>query len=484
MKGILLAGGAGTRLYPTTQSISKQLIPIFNKPMVYYSLSVILMAGIKDILIISTERDLPLYKALFKDGSQLGLNITYKAQENPKGGIAEAFIVGEEFIGSDKVCLMLGDNVFYGGDFDKMVKEASKIEMGAEIFAYYVKDPKRYGVIEFDDNFNVISIEEKPEHPKSMYAQTGLYFYDNSVVEIAKHMQRSERGELEITDLNKEYLKRGQLKVRTLDRGVAWLDTGTADSLLETSNFVETIQHRQGIEIGCIEEIAYQNGFITLAQLEKLTNDLSKTEYGEYLINFVEREKKKNIIIKPSPKFIKTEIPDVIIFEPAVFNDERGYFMETYNEKLFADNGINNKFLQDNESKSTKGVLRGLHYQMEPYAQAKLVRVTRGKVLDVAVDIRKGSPTFGKYVSVELSAENKRQLFIPKGFAHGFIVLSDEAEFVYKCDNLYNKESESGLIYNDPFVNIDWKMPIDNLIISEKDKLWPTLDNIKNNFVY
>ena len=427
---------------------------------------------------------MPSYETLFKDGSQLGINISYKAQENPKGGLSEAFIVGEEFIGSDKVCLMLGDNIFYGGNFEQLVKEASKLEIGAEIFAYHVKDARRYGVIEFDSNFNVLSIEEKPENPKSTYAQTGLYFYDNSVVEIAKRLPRSKRGELEITDLNVEYLKRGQLKVKTLDKGVAWLDTGTSESLLEASNFIETVQHRQGIEIGCIEEIAYQNGFITLTQLEKLAQDLLKTEYGEYLSSFIEREKSKNIIIKPVSKFIKTEIPDVVIFEPAVFKDSRGYFMETHNEELLAKNGITNKFVQDNQSKSTKGVLRGLHYQMEPYAQAKLVRVTKGKVLDVAVDIRKGSPTFGKYVSVELSEENKRELFIPKGFAHGFIVLSDEAEFFYKCDNLYNKESEAGLMYNDPNVNIDWKMPTDNLIISDKDKMWPTLENIKNNFVY
>lgn len=484
MKGILLAGGAGTRLYPTTQSISKQLIPIFNKPMAYYSLSALLMAGIKDILVISTEKDIPLYEALFKDGSQLGINISYKVQENPRGGLSEAFIVGEEFIGPDKVCLMLGDNIFYGGNFEQLVKEASKLEIGAEIFAYHVKDARRYGVIEFDSNFNVLSIEEKPENPKSTYAQTGLYFYDNSVVEIAKRLPRSKRGELEITDLNVEYLKKGQLKVRTLDKGVAWLDTGTSESLLEASNFVETVQHRQGIEIGCIEEIAYQNGFITLTQLEKLTQDLSKTEYGEYLLDFIAREKAKSVMVKPVAKFTRTEIPDVVIFEPAVFKDSRGYFMETYNEKLFNDNGITTKFVQDNQSKSTKGVLRGLHFQMEPYAQAKLVRVTKGKVLDVAVDIRKGSPTFGKYVSVELSEENKKQLFIPRGFAHGFIVLSDEAEFSYKCDNLYNKESESGLMYNDPTVNVDWKMPTDNLIISDKDKAWPTLENIRNNFVY
>ena len=484
MKGILLAGGAGTRLYPTTQSISKQLIPIFNKPMAYYSLSVLLVAGIRDILIISTQKDLPLYMDLFKDGKDLGLNISYKMQENPRGGLSEAFIIGEDFIGPDKVCLMLGDNVFYGGNFEQLVKEASRLEIGAQIFAYYVKDARRYGVIEFDSNFNVLSIEEKPENPKSSYAQTGLYFYDNSVVEIAKRLPRSKRGELEITDLNVEYLKKNQLKVKTLDRGVAWLDTGTAESLLEASNFIETVQHRQGIEIGCIEEVSYQNGFITLAQLEKLAQNLNKTEYGEYLIDFVEREKKKNVVVKPTAKFTKTEIPDVIIFEPAVFADSRGYFMETYNEKLLTDNGITNKFVQDNQSKSTKGVLRGLHYQMEPYAQAKLVRVTKGKVLDVAVDIRKGSPTFGKYVSVELSEENKRQLFIPRGFAHGFIVLSDEAEFSYKCDNLYNKESEAGLLYNDPSVNIDWKISTENLIISDKDKVWPTLENIRDNFVY
>ena len=484
MKGILLAGGKGTRLYPMTHSVSKQLIPIFNKPMIYYSFSVLLMAGIKDILIISTEYDIPDYQNLFGDGSKLGVNISYKIQENPAGGLSEAFIVGREFIGDDKVCLMLGDNVFYGGNFEETVLEAAKLDIGAEIFAYNVRDPKRYGVIEFDNNFNVLSIEEKPENPKSNYAQTGLYFYDNSVVEIVKTLPRSARGELEITELNNAYLKSGKLKVRTLDTGVAWLDTGTAGSLLEASNFVETVQHRQGIEIGCIEEMAYKNGFINLNQLEVLAKDLSKTEYGEYLLSFIEKEKKKTINTKPTPKFIKTEIPEVIIFEPAVFDDKRGYFMETYKENIFNENGINAKFVQDNQSKSTKGVLRGLHYQMDPYAQAKLVRVTKGKVLDVAVDLRKGSPTFGKYVSVELSEDNKRQLFIPKGFAHGFIVLSDVAEFNYKTDNLYNKESEAGVIYNDPNINVDWKIHKDEILVSDKDMLLPIIENIKNNFIY
>lgn len=286
MKSIILAGGSGTRLYPITKSISKQLLPVYDKPMIYYPLSTIMLAGIREILIISNPEYIGLYKKLLNDGSHLGLKIEYQIQEKPKG-IAEAFIVGEEFIGNDNVCLILGDNIFHGQGFSQMLQRAASLKEGAVIFGYYVKDPKRYGVVEFDKNNNVVSIEEKPEKPKSHYAVPGLYFYDNNVVEIAKNLTPSARGELEITDVNKEYLKKGQLKVELFGRGFAWLDTGTYDSLLEASNYVETIQKRQGFYISCIEEIAYRNGWISKEQLITLAKEMEKVEYGKYLLEIV-----------------------------------------------------------------------------------------------------------------------------------------------------------------------------------------------------
>ncbi|UZP03295.1 glucose-1-phosphate thymidylyltransferase RfbA [Clostridium botulinum] len=287
MKGIILAGGSGTRLYPVTKAMSKQMVPIYDKPMIYYPMSVLMLAGIRGILIISTPRDIVNFKELFKDGQDLGLNIEYAIQEEPNG-LAEAFIIGEEFIGDDNVALVLGDNIFYGQSFTEHLTKAASLEKGAYVFGYYVQNPKSFGVVEFDDNGKVISLEEKPEHPKSKYAVPGLYFYDNSVVKKAKNLKPSERGEFEITDLNKVYMNEGSLKVQLLGRGMAWLDTGTHTSMLKASNFVEAVQSTQGTFIACLEEIAYRKGWITSEEVIKLAKPLMKTGYGKYLIDVVE----------------------------------------------------------------------------------------------------------------------------------------------------------------------------------------------------
>ncbi len=283
MKGIILAGGSGTRLYPITKSISKQIIPVYDKPMIYYPLSVLMLAGIREILIISTPKDIHLYEDLLGDGSQIGLKLHYEIQPSPDG-LAQAFIIGEKFIGSDNVCLVLGDNIFYGYSFGKILTDTASMKDGAVVFGYYVKDPERYGVVEFDENGLVLSLEEKPLAPKSNYAVTGLYFYSNDVVSKAKALKPSPRGELEITDLNRLFLNENRLNVELLGRGMAWLDTGTHDSLLQASNFIATIEERQGLKVSCIEEIAFTKGFIDKVQLLKLAEPMKKNQYGEYLI--------------------------------------------------------------------------------------------------------------------------------------------------------------------------------------------------------
>lgn len=290
MKGIILAGGRGTRLYPMTKVVSKQLLPIYDKPMVYYPLSALMLAGIREILVISTPTDISMYEELLGDGSNLGISISYEVQAEPKG-LAQAFIIGEDFIGDDSVCLILGDNIFYGPNFTKILTDAKNKLSGATIFGYYVKNPTAFGVVEFDKDNNVVSLEEKPKHPKSNYAVPGLYFYDNNVVEIAKNVEPSARGELEITSVNNEYLRRGKLKVQLMQRGMAWLDTGTPGGMIKASEFVQTVQEMQGMYVSCLEEIAWRRGFITMEQLRKLGEELHMTDYGQYLLSLAEGAK-------------------------------------------------------------------------------------------------------------------------------------------------------------------------------------------------
>ena len=480
MKGIILAGGSGTRLYPLTRAASKQLMPVYDKPMIYYPLSTLMLAGIKDILIISTPQDLPRFKDLLLDGSEFGIKLSYAEQPSPDG-LAQAFLIGEEFIGDDSVALILGDNIYHGPGLSKMLQKAAKKEKGATVFGYQVKDPERFGVVEFDTDMNAISIEEKPENPRSNYAVTGLYFYDNDVVEIAKQIKPSARGELEITDVNNAYLKRGDLSVEVMGRGFAWLDTGTHESLLEASQYIETVQRMQNLQVANLEEIAYRMGYISHEDVLELAQPLKKNEYGQYLLRLIgEIQMTDNFFGKTLAVRKIDAIPGMLEFDIPVHGDNRGWFKENFQKEKMLPLGFPESFfaegkLQNNVSFSRKNVLRGLH--AEPWD--KYISVADGgNVLGSWVDLREGE-TFGNVYQTEIDAS--KGIFVPRGVANGFQVLSDTVSYSYLVNDYWALELKpkyAFVNYADPTLGIQWEN-LAEAEVSEADKHHPLLKDVK-----
>ena len=480
MKGIILAGGSGTRLYPLTRAASKQLMPVYDKPMIYYPLSTLMLAGIRDILIISTPQDLHRFKELLQDGSEFGIQLSYAEQPSPDG-LAQAFIIGEEFIGDDSVALILGDNIYHGPGLSKMLQKATSKESGATVFGYHVKDPERFGVVEFDKDMNAISIEEKPEHPRSNYAVTGLYFYDNDVVEIAKSIKPSPRGELEITDVNKAYLDRGDLSVEVMGRGFAWLDTGTHESLLEASQYIETVQRMQNVQVANLEEIAYRMGYISREDVLALAQPLKKNEYGQYLLRLIgEAQMTDNFFGKTLAARKVEAIPGMLEFDIPVHGDNRGWFKENFQKEKMIPLGFPESFfaegkLQNNISFSRKNVLRGLH--AEPWD--KYISVADGgEVLGSWVDLREGE-TFGNTYQTVIDAS--KGIFVPRGVANGFQVLSDTVSYSYLVNDYWALELKpkyAFVNYADPSLGIEWEN-LAEAEVSEADKNHPLLKDVK-----
>ena len=546
-RGLLLAGGSGTRLHPITQATSKQLLPIYDKPMVFYPLTTLMLAGIREVLVITTPHDQAAFQGLLGDGSAWGIRLEYAIQPRPEG-IAQALLIGERFLAGQGAALVLGDNLFHGQDLIARLQRCQALEAGATVFAYPVRDPERYGVVTFAANGQALAIEEKPKAPQSRHAVTGLYFYDDTVVERARALRPSPRGELEITDLNRSYLRDGLLRVERLGRGMAWLDTGTPDSLHEAAGYIRTLERRQGLKVGCPEEVAWRQGWISDGQLQRLAEPLQRSGYGHYLLQLLEEgaggggsraapgpataepphdppqtqrhpaeaDRTAGARLEPSTRVGPSarpgaatgddpaerppatpavgarvqgqpaaqpgraaaglqierfhpwaELPPLqqpLALTPQRHSDRRGDFQETWNPRqLAASLGLPVEqmpcFMQHNQSRSHRGVLRGLHFQAGGDAQGKLVRCASGLVWDVAVDLRRSSPAYGQWLAVELDGEQGRQLWVPEGFAHGFLVLSAEALVTYRTTRSWQPAAERCLRWNDPVLAIPWPGP-------------------------